>query len=832
MKKRKKSSRLLALLLMLALAAPLIPATAVYAQTTTVPEGFIGIYTPQDLSDMRNNLSGKYILMNDLDMTAFTAAGDGWQPIGTKTGPFTGILDGNSHSITGFRIYKPVVNTVSFVGGLFAYADGVQIRDLNLSANYDVTVMRATRYNYLGGLIGYGKGVHVSGTKVTLKAKARAESIIVGGIIGFADAPADWTTQKTYLQNCTTSGEINGVSRDFDMGGMAGRTVSIEASGCTNSINLYGLVTVENTRSNIGGIAGTVHSFDLSGCTNKGKITPEISTKLVPTSASAGGGGIVGRKIISDSLSQPLVTSITGCINQGAVGSFQKGGLDLGGIAGLLSNPTITNCTNYGKVVSSGLQNEGAAGGILARNYEGTINNCTNEGVIAAYGGISGGIAATNTGSIALCMNHADIGAAQYAGGICADNQGTVQQCYNSGIISDGLYQDGACGGISGVNTASISDCYNTGQIVADSPSGISGYNGREASIKNCYSVGILNVSLWEAAGVVANNYGSIEDTYYYGTVTKGTIDNDGTDNSKKLSYTQLLNASSFVGFDFTEDDTPAVWEISPNSGMPILKGLKEVYLTSLTVQKQPLTRSYLINKTASFKGLGLKATYSNGKTTLIDKGFSLSSYTKTAGDKTITASYLGKSASFTIHYDKLNLFIEDSTVIRVDWSPIPNATSVRIYWASAAAGPYKYQATTTVPQFGFEGLGYGKVQYFKIRPMYGSTAGAVSPYAAIRMKPNAPASIRAEIAANTYTGEGLYVKWDPTFYAENYELYYSQNVGGPYTKLATLFEKNSYLHASATKGTRYYYVIRSYVVENGVKIYSDYSGIATGLSL
>ncbi len=34
-----------------------------------VPDGFIGIYNPEDLHNIRNDLSGHYILMNDIDLS-------------------------------------------------------------------------------------------------------------------------------------------------------------------------------------------------------------------------------------------------------------------------------------------------------------------------------------------------------------------------------------------------------------------------------------------------------------------------------------------------------------------------------------------------------------------------------------------------------------------------------------------------------------------------------------------------------------------------------------------------------------------------------------------
>ena len=40
-----------------------------------VPEGYIGIYSKSDLNKVRDNLSGNYILMNDIDLTEATIEG-------------------------------------------------------------------------------------------------------------------------------------------------------------------------------------------------------------------------------------------------------------------------------------------------------------------------------------------------------------------------------------------------------------------------------------------------------------------------------------------------------------------------------------------------------------------------------------------------------------------------------------------------------------------------------------------------------------------------------------------------------------------------------------
>lgn len=71
-----------------------------------IPEGYTAIYDIADLYAIRNDRSGKYILMNDIDMTTDTSeggdydCGTGWDSIET----FSGTLDGNGHRIIGMHI--------------------------------------------------------------------------------------------------------------------------------------------------------------------------------------------------------------------------------------------------------------------------------------------------------------------------------------------------------------------------------------------------------------------------------------------------------------------------------------------------------------------------------------------------------------------------------------------------------------------------------------------------------------------------------------------------------------------------------------------------------
>ena len=88
---------------------------------TEVPEGYTGIYTAEDLDNVRENLEGCYILMNDIVLTEadYKAGGifeGGFVPIGTQEDPFKGIFNGNGYVVSGI-----VIDGDYQYAGLFGY---------------------------------------------------------------------------------------------------------------------------------------------------------------------------------------------------------------------------------------------------------------------------------------------------------------------------------------------------------------------------------------------------------------------------------------------------------------------------------------------------------------------------------------------------------------------------------------------------------------------------------------------------------------------------------------------------------------------------------------
>ena len=108
------------------------------------------ISTAEELNDIRNDLSGKYVLLNDIDLSAY----ENWTPIGTESDPFTGIFCGNGNTISGLHITSCNGNAA----GLFGYNDGT-IRNLNVSGEINVTFENTdNNVAYVGGIAGYNSG--------------------------------------------------------------------------------------------------------------------------------------------------------------------------------------------------------------------------------------------------------------------------------------------------------------------------------------------------------------------------------------------------------------------------------------------------------------------------------------------------------------------------------------------------------------------------------------------------------------------------------------------------------------------------------------------------
>ena len=200
----------------------------------------------------------------------------------------------------------------------------------------------------------------------------------------------------------------------------------------------------------------------------------------------------------------------------------------------------IENCHFDGVVGTKSDNFGGIAGGIVATNA-GTIKDCTVRGRVigrdsySGDNGKAGGIAgqAYVTAMISDCTNYAEVlcmdsgPGVGYAGGIAGYLAGTVKDCSNWGFIhmynhNNYTYAGGIVGAASGTaeQRAVISRCFNEASFTG---SGIVDYiyNGY-VTVKNCYNTGSVTtgiVGIAKGAGI------SITYCHNVGITTKPIID-------------------------------------------------------------------------------------------------------------------------------------------------------------------------------------------------------------------------------------------------------------------------------------------------------------------
>jgi hypothetical protein len=161
---------------------------------------------------------------------------------------------------------------------------------------------------------------------------------------------------------------------------------------------------------------------------------------------------------------------------------------------GVLNN-IIINCSSSGPVSGSG---GGGIVGSYASSFGGNliITSCNSSGNIGTGGGgIVGGDACNNGGIITVTNCSSDTSGTtigSFAGGIVGYNSRniTISNCYSINNIS-GFNAGGIVG--EGANNIKVSNSYSTGAISGNNSGGIFGANASICQAINCYSSGLLS---------------------------------------------------------------------------------------------------------------------------------------------------------------------------------------------------------------------------------------------------------------------------------------------------------------------------------------------------
>jgi The GLUG motif len=186
------------------------------------------VSTPQDLHNVRNNLTAYYELGNDIDMTGF----GNWTPISV----FSGTLDGK-----GFKILNLSVVQTTQYAGLFGQTNGATIKNLGLE-----NIFVQSNNHYVGGLVGENTLSTIQQCYVTGTIKQTSTSMFyIGGLVGRSDGT---------IENCFSSCIVSGGKQ---VGGIVGHSTGSTAflKNCysigkiTGSANVGGFYGITNTNS-------------------------------------------------------------------------------------------------------------------------------------------------------------------------------------------------------------------------------------------------------------------------------------------------------------------------------------------------------------------------------------------------------------------------------------------------------------------------------------------------------------------------------------------------------------------------------------------------------
>ncbi|MHC4501196.1 MAG: GLUG motif-containing protein [Planctomycetota bacterium] len=318
-----------AFVLVLILSVFCLPAWAKYSGGSGTAEDPYRISTAADMNAIGTNpgdFDKYFVVTNDIDMSSIP--GTAYNNIY----PFTGVFDGNNHTISNFSF----VITTGRVG-LFGNVDGGAVKDLGL---VDPHVDAGAWVGSLAGSIEGGATI----SNCYVKGGSVSGRFNIGGLVGEIDTPGGGTVSNCYA-TCNVTGS------DFGIGGLVGKIESGSGGTVTKcyATGSVTLITGPFPGTSVGGLVGLNWG---------GTITESCAAGSVVADNNSDGctGGLVGSNYSG--------TSITNCYATGSV----SGTIEVGGLAGG-NFGVITNSYSTGSVSGTS-----EVGGLVGTNT-GTVTN-------------------------------------------------------------------------------------------------------------------------------------------------------------------------------------------------------------------------------------------------------------------------------------------------------------------------------------------------------------------------------------------------------------------------------------------------------------------------
>lgn len=550
---------------------PFTPMTCEEAQA----QGFTCIYTPQEFDDIRNNLTGKFILMNDINLSSFT----NWVPIGDYY-EFKGVLDGNGFKVTNLTINQEAGRWEPL--GLFGYAAYGTIKNLQLT-DVDITV---------------------SGTV----------DVNIGALVGEVYSDAGYnnpTSENLVVDNVSASGKITYTGSEMpSIGGLIGYVYMQDGDVILKNSSFNGEITSNHSDgASMNGLVGIVYEY-------AGEFTVDHSSfsgKITSTNdADSDGNGLIGAIYVNSGNGDNLKINITNsAVNNAEITTGDATGL----VNGLYIKNVDTEINIQNNKVSGNLSVKGQAMGLFEvfdidmATYKVAINDIdinvdlhtTMEKSHETVSGFGQYIDLSNTTSD---VRISDI---NISGNIVSENtQNSSNQAFVYGFLEDfGGRYDNSKVVIEDINIgANITSIDTAG--ASSFPSELTGFIGNYYSVESVINSEIRNITI--SGNLTGGNVtGFIQDYEPQGGTTISAIDNIKVTGTLKASNTSAGVFNYYAPSDSSITSSIKNVEVSGNlvgyetvGFAHTFEPYSETALANMTVDKFAFTGKMTATSTAS----------------------------------------------------------------------------------------------------------------------------------------------------------------------------------------------------------------------------------------
>lgn len=538
-----------------------------YTPVTEVPEGCIGVYTALDMYNIRNNLTGCYIVMNPIDLSSYP----NWIPIGGDRSAqrFKGTFNGQRYPITNLNVSRTVVNSDD--NGLFGRVEGVTFQNVMLvapiiNANSNsgalfgegdtVTIQDSvvkggtftgTNSSTLGGMVGrLGQGTITNAYSIDVNVTG---NLSTGGLIG--------TLEDSYITNGYVSGEVT--SKSLATIGTGGLIASGDNTIVENS---HSDATVTALQGETGGLMGYTYQVTVRNSSNRGNVKGYGQST----------GGLIGQGKQDFLLENSHSTG-------NVIGSVYVGGL----VGELYLSGTVLDSYSTGDVLGVN-----KVGGLIGEvNSFCLIRNSYSESKVTGSSTVGGFIGLITNSTILDSRSTGDVNAfllgdrdiAHAVGGFVGEAYvfiGTghsIERSYSTGSITGET--NAYVGGFAGeLDTMVVKDAYATGTVSISKVAETIWYNQETGGFAgHAIRTSMANVYasvLVKGSGLTKGHIGKEQENILSGYSYYDTQISKKTGNGVLMvgrTTSQLKQKATYVGWDF---DT--IWQIEEGVSYPTLR--------------------------------------------------------------------------------------------------------------------------------------------------------------------------------------------------------------------------------------------------------------------